>query len=234
MEKISKIFLICVYLIIVSNLLFAQSHVIHGVVHAFDSIPLIGAEVKIRSTKQVFYTDSLGNFVIHCNSKDKLQIEASGFSKQKVKITENIKVVAVNLKLASGDEKRNEEIRKYAIGYGYVSEQDKTTATAGLSKNEASFSRYADMYDLIRGQLAGVEVTNGEVIVRGVSSFNSSSAALIVVDGVIMESDVLRTISPVQVKDIHVIKDGSAAVYGSRGANGVVIIETRKGGDEMR
>ena len=233
MYKIGKVLLFHVYFIFASNILFAQSHVVHGVVHAFDSIPLIRAEVKVKSTKQSVLTDTLGNFVIVCNSKDKIKITANGFSNQNIKITEKIKLVAVNLKLKPGGKKQSEEIRKYAIGYGYVSERDKTTATESLRKNEASFSRYADMYELIRGQFTGVVVTNGEIIIRGVNSFNRSSAALIVVDGVIMESDILRILRPIEVKDVHVIKDGSAAVYGSRGANGVVIIETRRGGDEI-
>ena len=109
MYKLAKILLFQAYFILVSNLLFAQSHVVHGVVHAFDSIPLIGAEVMVKSTKQSYFTDSLGSFVITCNSKDKLQVKASGFSKQKVKIAKNIKVVAVNLKLTPGDEKRNDK-----------------------------------------------------------------------------------------------------------------------------
>jgi len=90
------------------------------------------------------------------------------------------------------------------------------------------------MYDLLISQFAGVQITNGEIIIRGNRSFQGSSAALIVVDGVISDTDILRTISPIDVKSISVIKDGSSAIYGSRGANGVLIIETRKGGDEIK
>lgn len=234
MFKISKMILVLLNFMFVSNMLKAQDHAIQGVVHAFDSIPLIGAEIKVKSTKQSVFTDASGNFVLHCDSEDKLKIMAKGFHNQNVKLTKKIKYVAVNLKSKARGTSYREKEPKYAIGYGYVSEKDKTTASESLQKNEASFSRYSDMYDLIRGQFAGVEVTmNGEIIIRGTSSFNSSSAALIVVDGVIMEADILNTMSPIQVKNIHVIKDGSAAVYGSRGANGVVIIETRKGGDEL-
>jgi TonB-dependent SusC/RagA subfamily outer membrane receptor len=87
------------------------------------------------------------------------------------------------------------------------------------------------MYDLIRGRFAGVQVVNGEIIIRGVNSINSSSAALIVLDGVTVNSSVLNTIPPVQVKNISIIKDGSAAIYGSRGSNGVVLIDTKRGND---
>ncbi|MFC2116075.1 TonB-dependent receptor plug domain-containing protein [Bacteroidota bacterium] len=220
---------IIVFFIFVSNLLSAQDHLIRGVVHTFDSIPLIGAEIQVKSTKQSVLTDTFGNFIVFCNSEDRLKVMARGFYNQNVKINENTKLVAVNLTLKPGEKKR-----EYAIGYGYVSDEDKTTAVTGLNTNDPSYQRYSDMYDLIRGQFAGVQITNGEIIIRGAKSFMGSSAALIVVDGVIMDAEYLNTLSPIQVKSIDVIKDGSAAVYGSRGANGVILIETRKGGDEIK
>jgi TonB-dependent SusC/RagA subfamily outer membrane receptor len=100
-----------------------------------------------------------------------------------------------------------------------------------MNNEDADFSQYSNIYDLIKGRFAGVQITNGEIIIRGVNSINSSSAALIVVDGVPVDGSVLNSIPPVQVKSINVIKDGSAAIYGSRGGNGVVIIETRRGND---
>ena len=233
MYKIGKILLLHVCFMFVSNMLKAQDHIIQGVVHAFDSIPLIGAEITVKSTKQSFFTDSTGNVLIFCNSKDKLKVSADGFSNQNIKINEKIKLIAVNLKLKNSKKIQSEEIRSYAIGYGHVSSRDKTTATEGLRKNEASFLRYNDMYDLIRGQFAGVEIENEEIIIRGTSSFNSSSAALIVVDGVIMGSEILRVLRPIEINNIYVIKDGSAAIYGSRGANGVLIIETRNGSNDI-
>ena len=209
--------------------LFAQDKVVYGVINAFDSIPLPDARIYVKSTKETYYSDKEGNFTAICNKKDKLNISATGFQKQKVRVGEGVKIVAVNLKLKAGADPMD-----YDIGYGHVSEKDRTTATTSLAKNEASFSRYSDIYDMIEGQFPGVEVRNEEIIIRGNSSFNSSSAALIVLDGVIVEPDLLRSLRPVQVKNISIIKDGSAAVYGSRGANGVVLIETRKGGDHIK
>lgn len=229
MNKASKILLSIFFSFFLTTVVSAQNHIIQGVVTTFDSIPLIGAEIKIKSTKQSTFTDSLGNFVIWSNSKDKLKVKAKGFYTQNVKISENTKVVAVNLKIKPG-----EKMQEYAIGYGYVSEADRTNAVSNLNTTNATFSKYNNIYDLISGQFSGVQVVNGEIIIRGSKSFNASSAALIIIDGVISDSDALRTLSPIQVKSVDVIKDGSSAVYGSRGANGVVIIETRKGGDEIK
>lgn len=227
--KMNKRFLLLLVaaIFLFSNNLIAQERIIHGIVTTFDSIPLIGASVKVQSTKQVVSTDSLGNFSVSCNKDDKLRVFAEGFYNQKVKLTGKIKYAAINLKLKPG-----EKARELAIGYGHVSDADKLNAVASLNKDDFDFSQYSNIYELIRGRFAGVQVSNGEVIIRGINSINSSSAALIVVDGVPVSSSALSSIPPTQVKSINVIKDGSSAIYGSRGANGVLIIETRKGGDE--
>jgi TonB-dependent SusC/RagA subfamily outer membrane receptor len=204
----------------------AQDRVIHGVVTTFDSIPLIDAEIQVRSTKQTVLTDTLGRFSIAVNPKERLKVSASGFFNQKVKLEEKTRYVAVNLKLKPGDKNR-----EYAIGYGHVSDRDKLNALASLNSNDIDFSQYSNVYELIKGRFAGVQVVNGEIIIRGINSINSSSAALIIVDGVPVDGSALNSIPPVQIKSVNVIKDGSSAIYGSRGANGVVLIETKRGND---
>ena len=204
----------------------AQDRIIHGVVTTFDSIPLINAEVSVRSTSQTILTDSLGKFTVPVNSGDRLKVKAAGFFNQKVKLEDNTRYAAINMKLKPGEKNRD-----YAIGYGHVSDRDKLNALATIDKNDIDFSQYSNVYELIKGRFAGVQVVNGEIIIRGVNSINSSSAALIVVDGVPVDGSVLNSLPPVQIKSINVIKDGSSAIYGSRGANGVVLIETRRGDD---
>lgn len=213
-------------ILLVSTNLYAQERMVHGIITTFDSIPLIGASVKVQSTKHVVLTDSLGNFSVSCKNDDKLKVSAHGFYNQKVKLTGKIKFAAINLKLKPG-----EKSREVAIAYGYVNDADKLNAVASLNTDDLDFSQYNNIYELIRGRFAGVQVSNGEIIIRGINSINSSSAALIVVDGVPMGASALSSIPPVQVKSINVIKDGSSAIYGSRGANGVVLIETKRGGD---
>jgi TonB-dependent SusC/RagA subfamily outer membrane receptor len=204
----------------------AQERVIHGIVTTFDSIPLIDAEVQVRSTKQTVLTDTLGRFSVAVNPGDRLKVSAAGFFNQKVKLEDKTRLAAINLKLKPGDKNR-----EYAIGYGHVSDRDKLNALATLDNNDLDFSQYSNIYDLIKGRFAGVQVVNGEIIIRGINSINSSSAALIIVDGVPVDGGALNSIPPVQVKSINVIKDGSSAIYGSRGANGVVLIETKRGDD---
>jgi TonB-dependent SusC/RagA subfamily outer membrane receptor len=210
-------------LLLIGNVSFAQDRIIHGRVFTFDSIPLVKASIEVKSTKQVVYSDTLGYFSVGCAMEDQLKVSATGFSTVKFKTNEKVKVAIINLRLKPGD--KNREI---AIGYGYVRDADKLNAVATLNNKDLDFSQYSTMYELIRGRFAGVQIVNGEVIIRGTNSINSSSAALIVLDGVPVDNSVLNSLPPIQVKSVNILKDGSAAIYGSRGANGVVIIETKK------
>lgn len=224
--KLRTLFITTVILLFVVNS-FAQQRTIKGVVTTFDSIAVIGADIKIKSTKEVVKTDSLGQFLALIDQSDKLTVSAGGFYKQKVDITKQIKFVAINIKL-----KPTEKAREYAIGYGYVNDAEKLNALSQISSDDLDFSMYTNMYELIRGRVPGVQVhTNGDIVMRGVNSFYASPAALIVVDGVPVDKSVFATLVPANVKSISTIKDGSAAIYGSRGANGVVIVETKKGTD---
>lgn len=204
----------------------SQERIVHGRVFTFDSIPLVNAVVEVKSTKQVVRTDTLGFFSVQCNSEDLLKVSAKGFTTAKADLKSNNKVVIINLKLKPGI--KNREI---AIGYGHVLDSEKLNAVSTLNNEDVDFSQYTNMYELIRGRFAGVQIINGEIIIRGINSINSSSAALIVLDGVAVDNSILSTLSPIQVKSVNIIKDGSSAIYGARGSNGVVLIETKKAGD---
>ncbi len=212
-------------LLLTCSILFssAQERVISGLVTTFDSLPLIGADVKVISSKEVLKTDTLGRFYAKVKPEDKLKVSAKGFYPETVKLDQNTKMALVNLSL-----KPTEKSIEYAIGYGYVKDSERLNALAQLNSDDLNFSQYTSMYELIRGRFAGVTVDpSGDIIIRGVNSISLSSGALIVVDGIAQDKSVLNILSPNDVKSINIIKDGSAAMYGSRGANGVVIIETK-------
>lgn len=200
----------------------AQDRVVNGVVTSFENIPLFGASIKARSTKQVVLTDSIGRFTITCPAEEMILVSARGFYKQKVKLNQATKFAAVNLKIKPG-----EKNREYAIGYGKVSESDKLYASTNLTDSDADFSSYSNIYDLIHARFPGVQVINGEIIIRGTQSFIGSNSALIILNNMPVDNVTLSGIRPNEVKSIDIIKDGGAAVYGSRGANGVIIIETK-------
>ena len=232
MKTVNKQCIILILILIaITSFAFAQDKTLVGKVTTFDSIPLIGVDVLVKSTKQSFKTDSLGRFQVFCDPEDKLEISAKGFYSQKVKVENEIRMILVNLKLKKGDNNLEMAGRYVNVGYGYVSSKDLLYAVSSANTNDIDFTKYDSVLDAIQGQFPGVMVENGEVIIRGVTTFYGSqgNAALVVIDGAITSTSDLENMSPHDVQSIDILKDGSSSVYGSRGANGVVIVETKKG-----
>lgn len=205
----------------------AQNRVVNGRVFTLDSLPVANFTVVAQKSGAAITTDSLGYFNIVTLNKDVLFFEGKVFRNKKVRVTPKLDdtlVVKVHFKMT-------EENEKLAIGYGYVSKDNLTSAIGHLDRRQQDFCSYNNVFDLIKGRFPGVQVTAGGgepiVIIRGVSSLTLSSCALYVVDGMVVGS--IGSISPCQIKDIYVIKDSAASIYGSRGANGVILITTKNG-----
>ena len=112
------------------------------------------------------------------------------------------------------------------VGYGSQSKQKMTTAVSNLKVKKTESQTYSDMYDYLRGRVAGVTVTSDKrILIRGIGTNSDSTDPLILVDGVQVTD--LSTLNPADVQSVDVIKDGSSAIYGMQGANGVIIIKTR-------
>ncbi len=208
--------------VVISSDIYAQEREIRGVVTIFDSIPLIGVNVKAKNTKQVVITDSLGRFSISCVLPDVLNVSAKGFFTQKARLTTNIKFAAVNLRL-----KPVAKRKEYDIGYGHISEKDKLYAISMVDEDDMNFSQYLNVFDIISGRFPGVVVENGKIQVRGEKSFTLPTPALIVLDGVTVDPGMLESLPTSQIKSINIIKDAGGSIYGVQGANGVVLIETK-------
>ena len=216
-----KIWTITGVLVLLTASLTAQTRAVHGTLTAFGQYPVQNIEVKSKKGNASTRSDSLGHFAIVCMEKDVIQIRPKTFKKVNRKIGPETDSVTINLEFINTP--RNRQI---AIGYGYVNERDLTAAVSQLEQKDNEFCHYKDIYDVIVGRFAGVTVENGEVIIRGRQTFYGSDEALYVVDGMVVNS--INWIAPCDIKTINIIKDGSAATYGSRGANGVVIIETKR------
>ena len=223
-KLIFQIIISSILIINSSFLLFGQEEIIHGNVTTFETFLLSGVSIKVKSTKKVVFSDTLGRFTALCLSKDKLKVSARGFSNQNVKIDEKTKYIFVNLKLKPGPENR-----ELAIGYGYVKDRDKLDAMSSLNEKDTNFSQYSNIYEIIRGRFSSVQIINDEIIIRGGTTILGSSAALLIVDGVEVDRFVFGSISTADVASINILKGSDAAIYGSRGANGVVIVETKTG-----
>ena len=111
------------------------------------------------------------------------------------------------------------------VGYGTQDKDKLTTSVSNLEVKKTDAQTYSNMYDYLRGRVPGVMVTSdNRIIIRGIGTNSGNTDPLILVDGVEMTD--LSGINPSDVQSVDVIKDGSSAIYGMQGANGVVIIKT--------
>lgn len=200
--------------------------------------PLIGATVKVPGGSNGAITDFDGNFTIKVavNTK-KLQFSYIGFMDQTIEV----KGDKVNVTMKDDTNTLDELV---VIGYGAVKKGSVTAAVAKVGAEELKDRPVANVASALQGELAGVEVrsTSGapgsevSINVRGATSINAdiSSNPLFVVDGVPMDDDFdLGSLNADDIASIEVLKDASSsAIYGSRGANGVVIITSKKGTDD--
>lgn len=120
------------------------------------------------------------------------------------------------------------EDEKIPIGYGNVNKKDLTYAVDKIdAEKDKRVNGYQNIYDYMRGRLPGVRVTgDNHVIIRGVGTLNLTTDPLFVVDGAVVSN--IDYINVNEIKDISVLKDASASIYGSRGANGVILITLKK------
>ncbi|MDC1276735.1 TonB-dependent receptor [Algibacter sp.] len=223
---------------------------VKGIITDDNKLPLPGASVLIKGTSTGAVSDFDGNFNITINSTPStLVISYLGYVTKQVLITSQTNITVV---LESDQESLDEVV---VIGYGSVNKKDLTGSITSIKPTEEAAEQSKGIEDIIRGRSAGVQVSsNGSepgasvsVKIRGLSSLTANSEPLYVVDGIIMDSateDVANPISgytppqgggisgvnPEDIESIEVLKDASAtAIYGSRAANGVIIVTTKKG-----
>jgi TonB-dependent SusC/RagA subfamily outer membrane receptor len=200
----------------------AQTQVIVGKLTVFNKYPVANVEVRSKKAKSALKSDSLGHFSIVCKENDIIKIKSKTFRPVTRRVDPETDTLTINLFFLD-----NERNRKLAVGYGYIDERDLLFAVGNLDQEDSEYCHYNNIFDLMTGRFAGVMVSNGAVYIRGITSITLSNEALYVVDGVITSN--IDWIVPCEIKSINILKDASASIYGSRGANGVVVIETKKG-----
>ncbi|MFC4721021.1 TonB-dependent receptor plug domain-containing protein [Geojedonia litorea] len=219
--------LLLVYIIFFSSILYAQERTVTGTVTTLENIAIVKAEVKVLSSKVTVLTDSVGNFKVSCLVNDKIKISAKGFSSQKVKIDEKTKEIKINLIFKPG--KKSIDV---AMGYGHINEKDKSYAITSLKNDDKyGFSKYSNIIDAIVNISPSITYSGGGITIRGEGSLHGSNHALILIDGMESNMSQLSALPPSDVESIDILKGGSASIYGVRGANGVVLITTKKGRD---
>ena len=213
--------------------IWAQGMTVTGVVMAQDEPdPVIGANVMVKGSTNGTITDFDGNFSLSAKAGDVLQVSFMGYKSQEIKVT-NAGPIRVTL---VPDNVQLQEV--VAIGYGTMKKSDLTGAVTSVSADQLLKAPVSGLDQALQGRAAGVTVTSssgqpGEaatIRIRGIGSAIGGNDPLYVVDGVITGD--IKWLSPSDIKSMEILKDASAtAIYGSRGANGVILITTKSGGE---
>lgn len=206
---------------------------VSGKVNDASGEPVVGANVVEKGTTNGTITDLNGSFSLDIPAKSTLIISYIGYTPREVEVGNQL---TFNVKLAEDTEMLDEVV---VVGYGTQKKSDVTTAVASVSSDNLKNRAAVNFGEAMAGQVPGVMVqqTNGApggegltIKVRGTGSITQSNDPLYVVDGYPMEGGAFRLLNPSDIESIQVLKDASStAIYGSRGANGVVIITTKKG-----
>jgi TonB-dependent SusC/RagA subfamily outer membrane receptor len=115
------------------------------------------------------------------------------------------------------------------IGYGSVKKRNMTGTVGKIDGTNSKYASYTNIFDMIKGEVPGVQVTGTSIRIQGASSFMLSTEPLFVVDGMVVNT--ISDIQPSTVKSIEILKGASASIYGSRGANGVILIKIKGASD---
>lgn len=223
-----QLFILCTFLFL-STIAFAQDIKVQGIVtSAEDGLPLPGATVLVKGTTIGVSTDMDGNFSISAPTNSVLQFSYIGAKTQEKKA----KAGSMNVVLENDAMMLDEVV---AVGYGTMKKSDLTGSVATVSGEQLKKTPAAGLDQALQGRAAGVTVNansgqpgaGAEVRIRGIGTVNGADP-IYVVDGVILGD--ITFLNPSDIESTEILKDASAtAIYGSRGANGVVLVTTKKG-----
>lgn len=222
-------FLFLLALFIMSQQTFAQDISVTGTVTDTNKEPLTGVSIKVAGTSLGTVSDLDGHFTLSCPAGSTLDVSYIGFMNQKLPAQKNMTIVL------SEDAVALQEAVVVSIGYGTMRKSDLTGAIASVSQNDLRQGVITSAEQLLQGKVAGLSVSQGSgdpavgatMRLRGGTSLSAANAPLVVIDGI--PGVDMNTVQPSEILSIDVLKDASAAaIYGSRGANGVVIVTTSR------
>ncbi len=201
----------------------AQEYTVKGKVTTFDEYALNKVSIFSKQTETVAYTDTSGLYSIRCAKNDILVFKANGFYDKKIKLKKEDVINDVDVNLKFRNVKDNVEL---ATGYGHIDKDKLTHAIEHLDSNE-DFSSYNSVLEIIKGRISGVSVGTSSITIRGASTYQGNEA-LIVVDKNVVDFNYLKNLPTSEVKSVDVLKgDSASARYGSRGMDGVIVIQTK-------
>jgi TonB-linked SusC/RagA family outer membrane protein len=231
MKKSLQRFAMAVLLFMSCQMAFAQTRQVSGTVTDAAGEPLIGVSVLSKGTTQGGITDENGAFNVQAAENATLVFSYIGYDTQEMAVAGQ---TAINIKMSENASSLNDVV---VIGYGTQKKSQLTGAIASISKKEIAELPITNAGQAMQGRIAGVDVSQSgskpgsvpKILIRGRRSFNAGNDPLYVVDGIPLSAG-YEDINPNDIESMEVLKDAtSTAIYGSRGANGVVLITTKRG-----
>jgi TonB-dependent SusC/RagA subfamily outer membrane receptor len=223
MRKTITIFSLC----LLASALNAQN-VVTGKVTGENNAPLLGVSVQVKGTSKGTTSDLQGMFSIQANSNDVLVFSYVGYDTQEVPVAGKTEV---NATLATSKKQLEQVV---VVGYGTQRRKQVTGAISTVSGDKIAKQPLLTAVQGIQGLAPGIQVvgssqpgTQPRVTIRGLNTILTNENPLYVVDGVL--TDDITNINTLDVVSVDVLKDGAAAIYGSRAANGVILITTKRG-----
>ena len=204
---------------------------VKGTVNDEAGEPIIGATVKVQGTKVGAITDFNGNFTIEAGPNATLNVSYVGYVPQTVKVAGRSDITVV---LKEDAQMLNDVV---VVGYGTMKKSDISGSVATINKEQMERKVPVNIAQALQGAAAGVMVTNQDgapgtksaIRIRGIGTINGDAQPLYVVDGVQVGTNA-DFVNPADIENIEVLKDASAtAIYGSAGANGVIMVTTKHG-----
>jgi TonB-linked SusC/RagA family outer membrane protein len=211
--------------------MYAQGIQVTGKVTDESGKAMEGATVSEKGTQKSTLTDASGTFRLSVAAKATLVVTYVGHDQQEVSVNGKSQVSVV---LKATNESLNEVV---VVGYNTVKRKDVTGAVAGINQSDIKSRPVSNAVEAMQGKVAGVDISTnerpgqvGSINIRGVRSLTASNSPLFVVDGIPLITGGIDNLNPNDIETIDVLKDASAtAIYGSRGANGVIIVTTKQG-----
>lgn len=232
MKHFTRNLLMCISCFIVSLSVLGQEKTVSGTVTDENGVPLPGVNVAVDGTSRGAQTDFDGEYSVQASRGEVLIFSFLGLETIEVQVgVDNV----YDVTLSESDAQLDEVV---VVGYGSQRKSDVTGAVANVDSEDLLTQPVRNAFEALQGKAAGVDITSSErpgtigtVRIRGNRSLTASNAPLYVVDGVpLLSASAIETINPRDIESIDVLKDASAtAVYGSRGANGVIIVTTKQG-----
>ncbi len=222
--------LLCAFVVSLTAAL-AQTKVSGVVTHAEDGEPVIGATVKVKGTKLGALTDANGRFELSIQPGTVISITMMGMNPVEMRAKENMHI-SMNEGITEMDE-------VMVVAYGTAKKSAFTGSAAVLDSKDIQKTANSNAVDALRGKVTGVQINSASgqpgnesfsILIRGISSITAESTPLIIMDGAPFSGDI-NTINTSDIESMTVLKDAaSAALYGARGANGVIIMTTKSAG----